>query len=72
MIAQSSQVQSIVLSIAGKLRASVTLTTRAIMLEIGNALAKLRYRQAAISLLSSLENDPNVEIIPASDDLYRE
>jgi predicted nucleic acid-binding protein len=33
-------------------------TTRAIMLEIGNALAKLRYRQAAVKLLSALENDP--------------
>ncbi len=45
-------------------------TTRAIMLEIGNALAKQRYRHAAASLLQSLEDDPNVEIVPLTDDLY--
>ena len=38
------------------------ITTRAVVLEIGNALAKLRYRNAAIELLDSLEEDPNVEI----------
>ena len=46
------------------------ITTRAVVLEIGNALAKLRYRQAAIELLSSLEEDPAVEIIPISEQLY--
>lgn len=46
-------------------------TTRAVLLEIGNALSKVRYREPAIRLLNALENDPNVEIIPASDDLYR-
>lgn len=46
-------------------------TTRAILLEIGNALAKVRYREAAVRLLTALENDPNVEIVPASDELYR-
>jgi uncharacterized protein len=46
-------------------------TTRAIMLEIGNALAKARYRKAAVRLLNALENDPKVEIIPASEDLFR-
>jgi len=34
-------------------------------------LAKLRYREAAVKLLSALENDPKVEIVPASEDLYR-
>jgi predicted nucleic acid-binding protein len=47
------------------------ITTRAILLEIGNALAKLRYRPAAVRLLSALENDPNVDIVPTSDELYR-
>lgn len=46
-------------------------TTRAILLEIGNALAKLRYRDAAVRLLIALESDPNIEIVPASDDLFR-
>ena len=47
------------------------ITTQAIILEIGNALAKLRYRNIAIELISSLEADTNVEIIPISEDLYK-
>jgi len=47
------------------------ITTRAVVLEIGNALAKLRYRQAAIKLLNALERDPNVEIVPLSEQVYR-
>ncbi|HYH86290.1 MAG TPA: PIN domain-containing protein [Pyrinomonadaceae bacterium] len=45
-------------------------TTRAITLEIGNALSKLRYRRAAMELLNSLEDDPAVEIVPLTEDLY--
>ena len=45
-------------------------TTRAILLEIGNTLSKLRYRQAAVQLLDSLEADPTVEIVPLSEGLY--
>ena len=37
-------------------------TTRAIVLEIGNALAKLRYRSAAVKLLKALEEDPNCSV----------
>ncbi len=47
------------------------ITTRAVLLEIGNALAKLRYREDAITLLDSLEDDSNVEIISISEDLYK-
>ena len=42
------------------------ITTQAVVLEIGNALAKLRYRKAAIELLESLESDPDVEIVLAT------
>lgn len=45
-------------------------TTRAVLLEIGNALARQRYRAAAISLLQALEVDPSVEVLPLSDALY--
>ncbi|WP_211293316.1 type II toxin-antitoxin system VapC family toxin [Brunnivagina elsteri] len=38
-------------------------TTQAILLEIGNALSKQRYRAAAIQLLESLETDPSVEVV---------
>lgn len=45
-------------------------TTRAVLLEIGNALAKARYRSAAIGLLRALEADPSMEIIPLSEVLF--
>jgi predicted nucleic acid-binding protein len=46
-------------------------TSRAVVLEIGNALSKLRYRAAAIVLLDAIERDPNLEIVPLSEELYR-
>jgi uncharacterized protein len=46
-------------------------TSRAVVLEIGNALSKLRYRAAAIVLLEAIERDPNFEIVPLSEELYR-
>jgi predicted nucleic acid-binding protein len=55
-----------------KLAPKRLVTTRAVLLEIGNALAKPRYRVAAIQLLESLEGDPNVEIIPMSEGLYHQ
>ena len=59
--------------IAQQLKASKTLliTTRAIILEIGNALSKQKYRSKSIKLLSSLENDKMVIIIPLSETLYQ-
>ncbi len=48
------------------------IATRAVVLEIGNALSKLRYRRAAVALLNAIERDPNVEIIPLSEELYEE
>ncbi len=46
------------------------ITTRAVILEIGNALSRLRYRTAAVTLLDAVENDPGVEIVALSEDLY--
>jgi predicted nucleic acid-binding protein len=46
-------------------------TTRAILLEIGNALSKQKYRVAAIQLLESLETDPGVEVVLLTNSLYR-
>lgn len=45
-------------------------TTQAILLEIGNALSKQKYRSAAIQLLESLQADPNIEIVPLTNELY--
>ena len=46
------------------------ITTRAVLLEIGNALSRQRFRAAAICLLEELEDDGDVEILPLGDDLY--
>ncbi len=45
-------------------------TTRAVLLEIGSALARQRFRSAAIALLDALEHDPSVEIVPLSESLF--
>jgi predicted nucleic acid-binding protein len=59
-------------SLADAMEATKTrlVTTHAVMLEIGNALSKQRYRPAAVALLQSLEADPNVTIVLLSEDLY--
>jgi predicted nucleic acid-binding protein len=60
------------LQLAEQLEATEThlVTTHAVLLEIGNALSKLRYRPAAIRLLQALQTDPHVEIVPLSTELY--
>ena len=45
-------------------------TTRAILLEIGNSLSKEQYRRQAVDLLSTLESETLVEVLPLSDELY--
>ena len=45
-------------------------TTQAILLEIGNALSKRRFRRAAVTLLEALQADPKVEVIAFSQELY--
>lgn len=47
------------------------LTTRAVLLEIGNALAKPQFRSVATDLLKSFERDPRVEIVSLDDALYQ-
>ncbi|TRU14336.1 MAG: PIN domain-containing protein [Microcystis sp. Msp_OC_L_20101000_S702] len=61
------------LAIAQQLKTSKTplVTTRAIILEIGNALSKQKYRSKSITLLSSLEKDRTVTVIPLSEILYQ-
>jgi predicted nucleic acid-binding protein len=46
-------------------------TTRAVVIEIGNALGKQRHRQAAVTLLGSIEKDQMVDIIPITEELYK-
>ena len=60
------------ISLADQLEAADTrlVTTRAVLLEIGNALSKQRYRSAAVRLLAALDADPHVETVPLSEQLY--
>jgi predicted nucleic acid-binding protein len=44
-------------------------TTRAVLLEIGNALSKLKVREAAFRVISHLQNSPLVEIVPVTEEL---
>ena len=46
------------------------MTTRAVLLEIGNALSRQRFRAAGVQLLQSLQADPNVTTVPLSDELF--
>lgn len=47
-------------------------TTRAIIIEIGNALAKESLRKSAVELIESLESDDTVTILPISEEVYKE
>src|SRR5262249_13795792 len=72
--APSDQLHTRAVALAQQLEAARThlVTTQAVLLEIGNALSKRRYRAAAVELLSSLEADPSVVIVPFSPGLYTE
>ena len=69
---ESDSNHKVALQIAASLETGPTslVMTRAILLEIGSALSRSRYRQAAVKLLTALENDSTVEILGISDDLY--
>jgi predicted nucleic acid-binding protein len=54
-----------------KRSSAILVTTRAILLEIGNALSKRPFRKASVALLQSLETGENVVIVPLSEELYR-
>jgi uncharacterized protein len=47
------------------------LTTWPVMLEIGNALAKPRYRDTATRLLNGFLDDPTVTVVSLSEDLLK-
>ncbi len=61
------------LALAERIEAEGTqlITTRAVIVEIGDALSSSQYRRDAIKLLTSFERDPEfVEIVPISEQLY--
>jgi len=74
LAALSDQLHMRAVVLAQQLEAGRThlVTTQAVLLEIGNALSKRRYRAAAVVLLSSLEADPSIEVVSLSPGLYTE
>ncbi len=48
------------------------IVTQAVLLEIGNSLARFRFRTEAVRLLESLENEPLVTVVPLNEALYAE
>ena len=70
----ADQFHSVAVGLAEQLETKGThmVTTPAVLLEIGNALAKLQYRGAAARLLAALCSDPNGEIVPFPDQLFLE
>ena len=72
--ASSDQYHERAVLIASRLETEGTrlVTTRGVVLEIGNALSRKRYRMAAVSLLRAIEVDPNIDVVPLSEPLYQE
>ena len=68
----SDRYHSRAVSLAHQLKAADArlITTRAVIVEIGNSLSRQRFRQGAARLLAAFEADPMVEIIPLSEELY--
>ena len=59
-------------SLAQRLRSQNTrlITTRAVLLEIGNALSGYRFRASAVKMLDAIELDPTIGIVSLNDHLY--
>ena len=47
-------------------------TTRAVVIEIGNALSKQSLRKSAVELIDSMEGDETVTIVSVSDEIYND
>ena len=58
--------------LADRIRSTGTrlVTTRAVVLEIGNSLAKPNLRPAAIRLIASMQADPGVDVLPVDGALF--
>jgi uncharacterized protein len=70
-ITDQNHVQAVKLANQIEMNKNRLVTTQAILLEIGNALSKKKYRAAAIQLLESLETDPSVKVVLLTNSLYK-
>ena len=44
--------------------------TEAVLTQIGNTLSRLRWRSAAVSTIEDLQNDPDIEVVSVSSELF--
>lgn len=72
LLSPRDQYHATALNLAAEIRRQGTkvITSDAVLLEIGAALAKLAYRPAAIKLIDGLRADPKVEIVPLDSRLF--
>lgn len=61
-------------TLSRQLRQSNTqlITTRAILIEIGNSLAKENTRKAAIEIIESIEADDTITTVPVTEEIYKD
>jgi uncharacterized protein len=55
---------------AMRLASTRVLTTHAVLLEVGNSLSRTPHRPSAIQAINSLRNDPFVEVVLVTPDLF--
>jgi predicted nucleic acid-binding protein len=73
LVSRGDQYHMAAQRLAERFRARARLViTQAVCLEIGSSLAKRRNRRDAVQLLTGIQNDPGVVIVPMSDELYSE
>lgn len=51
---------------------SFLITTEFILTEIGNGLSSLKFRRDAVKIIHLLEENPYVEIVPATSELFKQ
>lgn len=68
--ADAFHVKAVQLAVQIRRERTPLITTRAVLLEIGNALSRQRNRAVAINLLQQVEQDSAIEIVPLSEELY--
>jgi uncharacterized protein len=71
LASRQDQYHAVATAMVPRFRAGTRLvTTWAVCLEIGNALARQQYRHKAVDLLTGIARDPRFEIMPLTDELY--
>jgi len=72
LVNANDQLHSVAMALSQRLQTEKTrlVTTQAVLLEIGNALARRRFRSDAVRLLESVQRDPTIEIVPLSSSLF--